>query len=475
MTLENELRALTDSFSEMTAENKRLKDEMNELSERIATLQEASWVECPLCGQPLSVDERAHLITTLKAEGVQKGDRYRANANISRTMEARRVEIVNTFKVFAQMETDLQSQQRTADQLADRLAQKEKDIALWQQDGANHLETVTEMLATKNYAVEAHAELAKIDRELEALGYNAAAHDDVRRAEQAGRESEAALRRLEQARAAIIPLEREIADLENQYRELELEYNRQHSDLRSAEEKYQNDLELLPDVNKCENELFSIIEAENQVRLRVGSAMQKVENLKAMRARKQEYAARREGVIAKIARLKVLEKAFGKDGIPALLIEQALPDLEIQANEILDRLSSGAMSVRFATQKDYKDIKREDKKETLDILISDAAGSREYEMFSGGEAFRVNFAIRLALSRVLAKRAGARLQTLVIDEGFGSQDVDGRQRLVETINLVRSDFEKVLVITHLEELKDAFPARIEVEKTFAGSELRLIT
>jgi len=123
------------------------------------------------------------------------------------------------------------------------------------------------------------------------------------------------------------------------------------------------------------------------------------------------------------------------------------------------------MSVQFATQKEYKDKNRDDKRETLDILIGDGAGVRAYELFSGGEAFRVNFAIRLALSRVLAHRAGARLQTLVIDEGFGSQDVDGRQRLIETINLVQQDFSKILVITHLEELKEAFPARIEVEKS----------
>jgi exonuclease SbcC len=90
-------------------------------------------------------------------------------------------------------------------------------------------------------------------------------------------------------------------------------------------------------------------------------------------------------------------------------------------------------------------------------------------MFSGGEAFRVNFAIRLALSEVLAQRAGARLQTLVIDEGFGSQDTQGRQRLIEAINLVRHDFAKILVITHIDELKDAFPSRIEVEKTANGS------
>jgi exonuclease SbcC len=95
-------------------------------------------------------------------------------------------------------------------------------------------------------------------------------------------------------------------------------------------------------------------------------------------------------------------------------------------------------------------------------------------MFSGGEAFRVNFAVRLALSEVLAQRAGARLQTLVIDEGFGSQDAQGRQRLVEAINTVREDFAKILVITHIDELKDAFPVRIEVEKTSRGSVVQVI-
>ncbi|MPM41454.1 Nuclease SbcCD subunit C [bioreactor metagenome] len=96
------------------------------------------------------------------------------------------------------------------------------------------------------------------------------------------------------------------------------------------------------------------------------------------------------------------------------------------------------------------------------------------KLFSGGEAFRVNFAIRLALSRVLAHRAGARLQTLVIDEGFGSQDADGIQQLIETINVSRNDFAKVLVITHMENLKDAFPARIEVVKGEHGSQIKVL-
>jgi DNA repair protein SbcC/Rad50 len=85
-------------------------------------------------------------------------------------------------------------------------------------------------------------------------------------------------------------------------------------------------------------------------------------------------------------------------------------------------------------------------------------------MYSGGERLRIDFALRVALSHLLATRAGARLETLVVDEGFGSQDTEGRLRLLEAVMRVRSEFRTVLVITHIEELKEHFPVRIEVVK-----------
>jgi exonuclease SbcC len=57
------------------------------------------------------------------------------------------------------------------------------------------------------------------------------------------------------------------------------------------------------------------------------------------------------------------------------------------------------------------------------------------------------------------------VRTLVIDEGFGTQDDNGLRAVKQAISEVADDFELVLVITHLEELKDAFPQRVEVEKT----------
>jgi len=104
-------------------------------------------------------------------------------------------------------------------------------------------------------------------------------------------------------------------------------------------------------------------------------------------------------------------------------------------------------------------------KETLDIIIFDEYGApRAYETFSGGEAFRANFALRIALAQLLTERNGVRIKTLVIDEGFGTQDAQGVESLVQSIQAIQDDFEKILVITHLDRLKEAFPVRIEVEK-----------
>ena len=153
-----------------------------------------------------------------------------------------------------------------------------------------------------------------------------------------------------------------------------------------------------------------------------------------------------------------------------MIIESVIPEIEVEANRLLARMTGGRMNVRFETQ---RETLAGDIAETLEIKISDELGTRDYALFSGGEAFRVNFAIRIALSKLLARRAGAQLQMLVIDEGFGTQDAEGRERLVEAITSIQDDFSRILVVTHIDELKDQFPVRIEVSKTPDGSQVTL--
>ncbi len=177
-----------------------------------------------------------------------------------------------------------------------------------------------------------------------------------------------------------------------------------------------------------------------------------------------------------------LSKAFGKNGIQALVIENVLPQLEAESNQILSKLSNNQFHVQFITQKATKgsrvkkaSIKTAKYIDTLDIVIGDANGTRSYETYSGGEAFRINFSIRLALAKLLSQRAGTPLQMLIVDEGFGTQDREGCDRLIAAINAISADFACILTVTHMPQFREAFQTRIEVSKTNQGSQLQVIT
>lgn len=159
-------------------------------------------------------------------------------------------------------------------------------------------------------------------------------------------------------------------------------------------------------------------------------------------------------------------KALGKDGIQALLIEQAIPEIEHETNQILSRLTNNQTQIFIES---LKDLKKGGSKETLDIKIADSFGIRDYEMFSGGEAFRIDFALRIGISKLLARRAGTTLQTIFIDEGFGSQDEEGLGLIMDNIYKIQEDFAKIVVVSHLPEMKEQFPVQFVVEKKRSGS------
>ncbi|WP_293342747.1 SbcC/MukB-like Walker B domain-containing protein [Microcoleus sp. CAWBG58] len=205
----------------------------------------------------------------------------------------------------------------------------------------------------------------------------------------------------------------------------------------------------------------------------LGRLQQQQQNLEALQV---HLVAQKEQIQVAKRQYKVyqeLGQAFGKNGIQALMIENVLPQLEAETNQILSRLSANQLHVQFITQRAAASKKATKLIDTLDILIADARGTRPYETYSGGEAFRINFAIRLALARLLSQRAGTALQMLIIDEGFGTQDAEGCDRLIAAINAIASDFACILTVTHMPHLKEAFQARIEVNKTTRGSSLTL--
>lgn len=168
---------------------------------------------------------------------------------------------------------------------------------------------------------------------------------------------------------------------------------------------------------------------------------------------------------------QVLATTFGKDGIQALLIEEALPEIEQEANTLLNQLTNNQSHIFIES---LRDLQKGGTKETLDIKISDAQGIRPYELFSGGEAFRIDFALRIAISKLLARRSGTSLQTLIIDEGFGSQDEEGLSHIMDALHKIQDNFCKIIIVSHLTSMKDQFPVHFHIEKNAQGSTVQVI-
>lgn len=472
--LENKRNESRERQAALKAENESLRREMDELKNRIDALKVADGAECPLCGQPLSESHRKSTLKELEQTGKDKGDTFRSNKKTIEDSEREIVDVEARIKELTGAENERVRFSSSISQLTLQLESIQQQGREWGKTGAKRVKEIEKAMEGGKFAIEAQKALKALEKELAKLGYDISAHEAKRKEEAKLREVEEEARKLESAREVSKRIGKEIEELEEESAKKKWDVAEAEKVFAEAEKVLAESEAGAPSLQEAESKLFELREDENRVRDEVGAARQRVDVLSTLRTRRAEYEHQREEINQNIVRHRSLERAFGKDGVPALLIEQALPQIQQKANDILERLSDGAMTIQFVTQAEYRDKKRDDLKETLDIHISDSSGMRDYEMYSGGEAFRVNFAIRLALSEILAQRKGARLQTLVIDEGFGSQDALGRQRLVEAINTVKNDFAKIFIITHLDELKDAFPNRIEVEKTERGSTVRVV-
>jgi exonuclease SbcC len=248
--------------------------------------------------------------------------------------------------------------------------------------------------------------------------------------------------------------------------EIQLDRNR----LSALEKEKATSEDKLADTSLTQKDVEQLRLEKRMADERVGGARQQLATLSTLKELQEKLLAERASLAEDHGIYDALRNAFSKRGVPAMIIETAVPELERSANDLLRRMTEGRMAVRIETQ---REIKSGETREALDIIISDELGTRPYDLYSGGETFRINFAIRIALSKLLARRAGAQLRSLYIDEGFGTQDTIGREQLVAAINSIQDDFDLILVITHIDEMKDAFPARIEVMKTPQGSQFQL--
>ncbi len=448
----------------LKAECQRLRGEMDELRKKLDMLGERT-THCPLCSSPLDPESYEHIRSAYQDEGREKRDQYRTHEGEIRHLEERLGELrseqdrleqdLKRIRPLEHQQASLEKEQRELARLAEEMGVK-----------SQRLQHIEETLDEAAYAPEEREQLVTLQQEITQLHYDRQEHETVQQelnrlktVEEEHRQLQSARERLEEEESR---LQETVALRERRREERATEQER----LSALEASYAELPTLRERHVEVEGSLRAAQENLGKARLGLGAAQHALEQLEETERTYKEKKTAYQEALERREIYDELSTALGKRGVQAMLIETAVPEIEREASALLRQMTDGEMTVQL-------DMQRETKKgsavETLDINIADLQGTRPYEAYSGGEKFRINFALRIALSRLLARRAGASLQLLVIDEGFGTQDAQGRERLVEAIHSIQAEFEKILVITHIEELKELFPARIEIEKTPEGS------
>lgn len=333
---------------------------------------------------------------------------------------------------------------------------------------AAELPTIQEQIAQldrqlqeRTYAPDAQAQLAALTVKIQAVAYDAARHAQVEEALNQSKEVPARKEQLVQAMHQLDAALATLADLEARVRDKESERTLESERMEELHARTLQIKDVEQQIHTLNTRLADLRAARDDAMQQRGAAQRQADQYAADAERRPDVERQYQAAARDYQVYEKLTVAFGKDGIQALIIENTIPEIEEEANRILSRLTGNRTQI---TIEPLRDLKTGGTKETLDINISDELGTRPYELFSGGEAFRTNFALRIALSKLLAHRAGTRLRTLVIDEGFGTQDTQGLEYLIEALQEIKEDFDKIVVVTHLDRLKNAFPARIEVTK-----------
>jgi exonuclease SbcC len=467
--LRDEVSAMDNERTELTTLNRSLRDEMNVLKRRQDQLGEASGAVCPLCGQPLDADARDSLIDQLQIEGTGKGETFRANAarveEIENLLKSHRSEIVEAERELRRLAA--LKERGAVLQAAIETAQTAERDLIEQQAQLNELQ---HQLDDELFGADLREQMAALDAQRAELGYDSTLHNSAREDIDTYKEYETRQRELETAEHSLPDAQAALAASRERHERTAAAQAQLETDYAALLEEITALDALKQEQQQREQEVNQLRLAERKAQQKLGSALQQISSLDSLRGRQAELEARRAVLREEQSLYDELRVAFGKKGIPAMIIESAIPELEVGANRMLSRMTDGRMSLKLETQREKV---TGGVAETLDIHIADELGTRSYEMYSGGEAFRINFALRVALSQMLARRAGAQLRTLFLDEGFGTQDDDGRNKLIEAITAIQDDFDMILVITHIDELRDSFPVHIVVDKLSEGSRIQL--
>ncbi len=161
---------------------------------------------------------------------------------------------------------------------------------------------------------------------------------------------------------------------------------------------------------------------------------------------------------------RALEEALGQNGVQALEIDAAGPEVARLTNELLEATYGPRFSLQFETLREKKS-KAGEFSEVFDVRVFDGGAERQVEALSGGERVVVGEALGLALSIFNARKSGIRWETLFRDETAGALDPENASRYVSMLRraLELGGFSQCVFIAHLPAVYESADVQVLIE------------
>ena len=183
------------------------------------------------------------------------------------------------------------------------------------------------------------------------------------------------------------------------------------------------------------------------------------------------------GSSADLIRVASLARGENEAGTPLAtwVLQARFEEVLVFANERLSQMSSG----RYELIRVAEETGQRRRRKGLGLAVVDHLGderTRDPRTLSGGETFYVSLSLALALADVVsAESGGVSLETLFIDEGFGTLDTDTLQMVMTEIDHLRAGGRTVGIVSHVAELRDQIAERIAVRRVASGGSTLKVT
>ncbi|MGS0675202.1 AAA family ATPase [Shewanella sp. 125m-1] len=235
--------------------------------------------------------------------------------------------------------------------------------------------------------------------------------------------------------------------------------------------------QIKPELGDVETSLASIQAEQQAAEANWQNVQSRVTQLKQTQKQLKDADAKAKKLEDEYAVIGTLsEVANGQTGnkisLQRFVLSVLLDDVLLEASHRLQLMSKGR----------YRLLRKEDrakgnKASGLELEVEDAYTSkvRSVATLSGGESFMAALSMALGLSDVVQAYAGGiKLDTLFIDEGFGSLDQDSLDLAIRTLMDLQSSGRMIGVISHVSEMKEQIATRIDINKTAIGSEVSIV-